>query len=197
MTDYFTEIAPIRYAGNETTNPLSFRYYDANKTVLGKTMAEHLRLAVCCWHTFCWQGDDNFGGPTFNRPWLQAKDPMQRAHDKVDALFEFVSKLGVEFFTFHDRDIAPEGDNLAQSISNLKQLADYIAEKMQQTHIKLLWGTANLFSHPRYMAGAATNPDPKVFAYAIAQVKAAMDVTLQLGGANYVLWGGREGYDSC
>ncbi len=196
MSTYFDHIEAIKYQGKNSSNPLSYRYYNPEQVVLGKTMAEQLRLAVCAWHNFCWQGDDNFGAPAFQRPWLQSKDPMQRAHNKVDALFELVSKLNVPFFTFHDRDLSPEADTLTKTHDNFQQIADYIAEKMQATGIKLLWGTANLFSHPRYLAGAATNPDPDVFCHAVSQVKKAIEVTHQLKGDNYVLWGGREGYDS-
>lgn len=195
-TDYFINIPHINYEGPDSNNPLAYRYYDPDRVVLGKTMAEHLRLAVCCWHTFCWQGNDGFGENAFHRPWLRESNPQQRAKMRVDALFEFISKLNLPFFTFHDRDIAPEGDSLKASIANLQIVAEHIGEKMQKTGIQLLWGTANLFSHARYMAGAATNPNPEIFAYAVAQVKAAFDVTRQLNGANYVLWGGREGYDT-
>lgn len=196
MTDFFTNIPHIKYEGPESTNPLAYRYYNPNQVVLGKTMAEHCRFAVCAWHTFCWQGNDGFGEGTFHRPWLQSQNPEERSKMRVDALFEFVSKLNLPFFTFHDRDLAPEGDSLQKSITHLQTIAEYISGKMQKTGIRLLWGTANLFSHPRYMAGAATNPNPEVFAYAVAQVKAAFDVTRQLNGENYVLWGGREGYES-
>lgn len=193
---FFPNIQSIPYEGTETNNPLAYRYYDAKRKILGKTMAEHLRLAVCFWHTFCWSGHDIFGENTFDRPWLQAADPMQRAQMRVDAAFEFISKLGLPFFTFHDRDIAPEGKTLQESNKNLHIIGEKIAQEMQTTNIQLLWGTANLFSNRRYLAGAATNPDPEVFAYAVAQVKQAFDLTHQLNGANYVLWGGREGYDS-
>lgn len=193
---YFNDINKITFEGQESTNPLSYHYYDANKVVLGKTMAEHLRLAVCYWHTFCWHGNDNFGHDTFTRPWLNHSDPLKRAQMKADAAFEFIEKLGVPFFAFHDRDIAPEADTLSKTQDNLKHLVDYVASLMDKTGIRLLWGTANLFSHPRYMAGAATNPNPEIFAYAINQVKTAMDATLKLKGHNYVLWGGREGYDT-
>ncbi len=196
MSDFFTNIAHIKYEGPDSENPLAYRYYNPDRVILGKTMAEHLRLAVCCWHTFCWQGNDGFGEGAFNRAWLKSTDPHERAKMRVDAVFEFISKLNLPFFTFHDRDVAPEGDSLKKSIDNFRKVTDYIGKKMQETGIRLLWGTANLFSHPRYMAGAATNPDPEVFAYAVAQVKAAFDATQQLNGANYVLWGGREGYDT-
>ncbi|MCH9644222.1 MAG: xylose isomerase [Gammaproteobacteria bacterium] len=193
---YFKDIESISYEGPESKNPLSYRYYNPDQVILGKTMAEHLRIAVCAWHTFCWQGDDNFGQHTFQREWLKGNDPIQRATNRIHAAFEFISKLNVPFFTFHDRDVAPESDSLKQSNDNLKKIADVIGKQMQDTGVGLLWGTANLFSHPRYLAGAATNPDPDVFAYATAQVKTAFDVTHQLGGENYVLWGGREGYDT-
>lgn len=189
MSDYFTNIPHIKYEGPKTSNPLAYRYYNPDQVILGKTMAEHLRFAVCCWHTFCWQGNDGFGEGTFNRPWLQSNDVQERSKMRVDAMFEFISKLNLPFFTFHDRDIAAEGGSLKKSIANLQVVTEYIGKKMQETGIQLLWGTANLFSHPRYMSGGATNPDAEVFAYAVAQVKAAFDATRELGGANYVLWG--------
>lgn len=196
MKKYFDNIESIKYEGPNSNNPMSYRYYDANKTILGKTMAEHLRIAVCAWHTFCWEGDDNFGGQTFDRPWLDNADAMQRATQRVHATFEFVEKLGLPYFTFHDRDLAPEGATLKESNHNLSKIAETIAAEMERTNVKLLWGTANAFSHRRYMAGAATNPNPDVFAYACGQVKHAIDTTHQLGGENYVIWGGREGYDT-
>lgn len=196
MTHYFPNIQPITFEGATSNNPLSFHYYNAKQEILGKTMEEHLRLAVCCWHTFCWQGNDIFGNPTFDRAWLNSSDPMERAKKRIDAAFEFMQKLGVPFFTFHDRDVAPEADTLSKTNDQLQAIADTIQAHIQKTGIGLLWGTANLFSHPRYMAGAATNPNPDVFTYACAQVKKAIDVTQQLGGENYVLWGGREGYDT-
>ena len=157
-------------------------------------MAEHLRPAVCYWHNFAWAGSDMFGAPTFERPWFA--ETMAAARLKADVAFEMFALLGVPFFTFHDRDVVPEGANLREFARNLAEITEYFAEKMTETGVKLLWGTANLFSHPRYMAGAATNPDPDVFAHAAAQVKNAIDATHQLGGANYVLWGGREGYET-
>ncbi len=196
MSNFFNKIPMIKYEGLKTDNPLAYRYYDPDRVILGKTMAEHLRFAVCCWHTFCWQGNDGFGEGSFNRPWLKSSDPMERSKMRIDALFEFVSKLNLPFFTFHDRDVAPEGETLQKSIANLQKLTAYMQQKMHETGIQLLWGTANLFSHPRYMAGAATNPNPEVFAYAVAQVKSALDATKELNGANYVLWGGREGYET-
>lgn len=177
-------------------NTIAYRVYDRNQVVMGKTMEQHLRPALCWWHTLCWQGEDAFGGPVFDRAWLQADSPMQRAMAKLDAGFELIQKLQLPYFTFHDIDLAPEGATLKESLANLQHMVDATQEKMQQTGIKLLWGTANLFSHKRFMAGAATNPNPEVFAYACAKVKAAMDATAALDGANYVLWGGREGYDT-
>ncbi|MFT3742466.1 MAG: xylose isomerase [Gammaproteobacteria bacterium] len=195
MTLFFPNIPSIVYEGKDSSNPLAYRYYNPQQQVLGKTMEQHLRLAVCFWHTFCWSGQDIFGEGTFQRAWLQANDPMERAMQRIDAAFEFISKLGLPFYTFHDFDVAPEGKTLAESHQNLNRVAEKLAAKMQQTGIQLLWGTANLFSNRRYMAGAATNANSEVFAYAAAQVKQALDVTHQLNGANYVLWGGREGYD--
>jgi xylose isomerase len=160
-------------------------------------MEDHLRIAVCYWHSFNWPGSDVFGAGTLDRPWLGAGvDPMGSARQKMDAAFEFFAKLGTPFFCFHDVDIAPEGESFAESARNLEAMVDYAEKKMADTGVRLLWGTANLFSHPRYAGGASTNPDPAVFAYAAAQVKHALEATLRLGGANYVLWGGREGYDT-
>jgi xylose isomerase len=164
---------------------------------MGKPMAEHLRIAVCLWHSFNWPGSDVFGVGTFDRPWLApTDDPMAAARQKLDAAFEFLEKLGVPFFCFHDRDVSPEGASFAETRSNLDEIVELIEGHMGRTGVRLLWGTANLFSHPRYAAGAATNPDPHVFAYAAAQVKVMLEATKRLGGANYVLWGGREGYET-
>ena len=196
MTQFFDTVAPITFAGKDTNNPLAYRYYNAEQVVLGKTMQEHLRLAVCYWHTFCWSGSDIFGDNTYDRPWFFNNDTMEHATMRARAAFEFVAKLGLNYFTFHDRDIAPEGRTLAETQKNLQIVADQFALEMERTGIKLLWGTANLFSHRRYLAGAATNPNPEVFAYAVAQVKQAFDITHTLQGENYVLWGGREGYDT-
>ncbi len=193
---FFRGIDRIRYEGPESENPFAYRCYDADRVVLGKRMEEHLRFAVCYWHTFCWAGADMFGATVFERPWFGSGEPMVLAARKTEVAFEFFQKLGAPFFTFHDRDVAPEGATLAESEANLDRIADQIEETMARTGVKLLWGTANLFSHPRYAAGAATNPDPEVFAYAAAQVQKAIEVTQRLGGANYVLWGGREGYDT-
>lgn len=193
---YFSNIPTIEYKGANSTDPLSYRYYDAKHKVLGKTMEEHLRLAICYWHTFCWEGNDIFGEPTFPRAWNKEADPIKRCKNRADAAFEFIAKLNLPYYTFHDVDVAPQGNTLKESIDNLKVIGDYLGKKMQETRIKLLWGTANLFSHKRYMGGASSNADPEVFAYAITQVKAALDLTYQLKGDNYVFWGGREGYDS-
>ena len=195
MSEFFAGIAPIAYAGPESRNPLAFRHYDPQRVVMGKTMAEHFRFAVCYWHTLCWPGSDMFGPGTFNRPW-HAADTVAMADQKLEVAFEFFQKLGAPFFCFHDVDVVPLGETLREGWANLDRMGDRIGQKMQATGVKLLWGTANLFSHPRYMAGAATNPDPAVFAYAAGQVKQVLEVTHRLGGANYVLWGGREGYDT-
>ena len=195
---FFADVRePIPFAGLESTDPLSFKVYDPDRLVLGKRMEDHLRIAVCLWHSFNWPGSDVFGSGTFDRPWLDPRlDPMIAARAKVEAAFEFVSKLGVPFFCFHDRDVAPEGRTFAETQANLNAIVDLIGTQMSQTGVRLLWGTANLFSHPRYAAGAATNPDPQVFAVAAAQVKSMLEATHRLGGANYVLWGGREGYET-
>ncbi len=193
---FFAGIDRVEYEGPESDHPFAYRFYNRDRIVLGKRMEDHLRFAVCYWHTFCWAGADMFGADVFERPWFGSGEPMQLAARKTEVAFEFFAKLGAPFFTFHDRDVAPEGVTLAESNANLDRIADQIAAAMAQTGVQLLWGTANLFSHPRYAAGAATNPDPEVFAYAAAQVKQALEVTHRLGGANYVLWGGREGYDT-
>jgi xylose isomerase len=196
MTQYFPRIDKIAFAGNDSKNPLSFKYYDKTAMINGKTMADHFRFTVCYWHTFRGQGGDPFGPGTRDFAWLKNKDPMQQAHDAMDAAFEFKTKLGVDYWAFHDRDIAPEGDSIADSAAKLNVLVDYAKQKQDETGIHLLWGTANLFSHPRFAHGAATNPDFDVVCYAAAQVKGALDATVKLGGANYVFWGGREGYDT-
>lgn len=195
---FFTEVTePIRYEGPESDNPLAFRWYDKDRVVAGKRMEDHLRFAVCYWHSFNWPGLDPFGMATLDRPWLAATaEPMGAAKAKLAAAFEFFEKLGVPYYCFHDRDIAPEADNFAQTCRQLDEMVDLAAAEMERRGVALLWGTANLFSHPRYQAGAATNPDPEVFAFAAAQVCHALEATKRLGGANYVLWGGREGYDT-
>ena len=194
--EYFPGIGKIPYEGRESDNPLAFKFYDAGKTVGAKTMEEHLRFAVCYWHTLCGKGSDPFGVDTQVFAWDDAADPMQAARQRLDAGFELFSKLGVPYYCFHDRDMAPEGAGVAESESHLQTMTELAAERQQATGIKLLWGTANLFGHPRYMNGAATNPDFAVLTHAAAQVKAALDATVQLGGENYVFWGGREGYAS-
>ena len=196
MTDFFADIPPIRYqaSGDE---PLAFHAYDKDRIVLGKPMAEHLRFAVCYWHSFVWNGFDVFGyDGTFRRPWQMPGDDMARARVKADVAFDFFTRLGVPYFTFHDRDIAPEGRTPRETKRNLDAMLEHLHAQMARTGVKLLWGTANLFSHRRYMSGAATNPDPEIFAFAAAQVKEMLDATHRLGGENYVLWGGREGYDT-
>ena len=192
----FPGIEPIRYHGPDAQPALGFRYYDKNRVVRGKKMEDHLRMAVCYWHTFVWNGFDVFGAGTFTRAWHRDGDAIELAKEKAAAAFELFEKLGVPFFCFHDRDVAPEGRSLAESNDILDRIVDVLGTEMERTGVKLLWGTANLFSNPRYMGGAATNPDPEVFAYAAAQVKKALEVTKKLGGANYVLWGGREGYET-
>jgi xylose isomerase len=194
--EFFKNIPTIKYEGKGSKNPLSFKYYDAKHKVGKKTMAEHLRFAVAYWHTFCGTGGDPFGGPTKNFPWLQQADPIQRAKDKMDAAFEFATKLGIKFYCFHDYDLIDEAPTLKESEARLKGIVRYAAQKQKETGVKLLWGTANLFSHSRYMNGASTNPDFNVVCWAGAQVKNALDATIELGGSNYVFWGGREGYMS-
>jgi xylose isomerase len=194
---YFKDIPSISFEGPDSENPLAYRFYDKSRRVLGKTMEEHLRPAVCYWHTFAWSGSDGiFGLPTFERPWHAAGDQLARAGEKLSAAFEFFTKLGTPYFTFHDRDVAPEGATLKESNANLDRVIELMQGQMTKTGKKVLWGTANLFSHARYMGGAATNPDPEVFAYAAAQVLKALEVTNRVGGENYVLWGGREGYET-
>lgn len=197
MSSYFNAVAPIRYEGTNSTNPLAFKWYDRDRLVMGKRMEDHLRFAVCYWHSFSWNGFDPFGyDGTFERPWQHMADPMAAARAKADSAFEFFQKLGAPYYCFHDRDVAPEGSTPRESVSNLHAMVDVLAAKQQATGMKLLWGTANLFSHRRFMSGAATNPDPEIFALGALQVKEAMDATLKLGGENYVLWGGREGYET-
>ena len=194
MEDCFAGIDPIRFAGPDSRDPLSYRYYEPERVVGGKTMAEHFRFSVAYWHTFRGTGMDPFGLPTLVRPWDDGSDSVDNALRRMRVAFAFVEKLGLGYYCFHDRDIAPEGASLAETNRNLDRVVD-LAEKLQaDTGIRLLWGTANLFSNPRYMNGAATNPDAHVFTYAAAQVKKALEVTHRLGGANYVFWGGREGY---
>ena len=194
MTKFFKGIPQIKYEGPSSTNEFAFRHYNPDEVILGKRMEDHLRFAVAYWHSFAWPGGDPFGGQTFDRPWFG--DTMQLAKLKADVAFEMFDILGAPFYCFHDADARPEGATFAESLRNLEEIVDYLGEKQTSHKAKLLWGTANMFSHRRWMSGAATNPDPDVYAYAAANVKANMDATLKLGGANYVLWGGREGYET-
>ena len=196
MSQYFPNINKIEFEGESSRNPLAFRFYEENRIVAGKTMKEHMRFAVCYWHTFCGTGADPFGPGPQQLPWLNASNPMEQAYQKMDAAFEFFTKLGVPYYCFHDRDMAPEGNSVEESEANLWDLVKRAKQKQDETGMKLLWGTANLFSHPRYMNGGATNPNFDVLCYGASQVKAAIDATKYLGGENYVFWGGREGYDS-
>jgi xylose isomerase len=192
--EFFKGIGKIEFEGRESDNPLAFRYYDAQKMVGKKSMQDHLRFAIAYWHTFGGTGGDPFGMPTKNFPWLQSSDPIQCAREKMDAAFEFITKIGAPFYCFHDYDLVSEGNSLSESVSRLNTIVEYARTKQKASGVKLLWGTANLFSHPRYMNGAATNPDFSVVCYAAHQVKHALDATIALDGANYVFWGGREGY---
>ncbi len=194
--EYFKGVQSIAFEGRESDNPFAFKYYNPDQIVAGKTMREHFKFAIAYWHSFCGQGADPFGAGTQNFPWDNSSDPIQSAKDKADAAFEFISKMGFDYFCFHDFDLIQEADTLAESEKRLNTITDYIKTKQQETGIKLLWGTANCFSNPRYMNGAATNPDFNVVAHAGAQVKMALDATIKLNGENYVFWGGREGYIS-
>ncbi|MBR2423924.1 MAG: xylose isomerase [Tidjanibacter sp.] len=194
--EFFPGVGKIRFEGKESRNPLAFRYYDANKVVLGKKMSEWLKFSMAWWHTLCAEGADQFGGGTKTFPWNEAADPLQAAKDKVDAGFEFMTKCGIEYYCFHDVDLVAEAATVEEYEANLKEIVAYLKEKQAQTGIKLLWGTANVFGHKRYMNGAATNPDYDVVARAAVQIKNAIDATIELGGTNYVFWGGREGYMS-
>jgi xylose isomerase len=224
MSSVYSPIDPIRFEGPQSSNPLAYHWYDAKRMVLGKPLAEHLRPAACYWHTFCWGGQDPFalGANLFERPWFieqsphatasrrpppegveepwggpsVPRDPLTAAQLKLDAAFDFFQRLGLPYWCFHDRDVAPEGATLRESNAHLDAVLERAAQKMHDSGVKLLWGTANLFSHPRYMSGAATNPDPEVYAYAAAQVKHVLEWTQRLNGENYVLWGGREGYET-
>ena len=194
--EFFPGIGKIQFEGKESRNPMAFRYYDANKVVLGKTMAEWLKFAMAWWHTLCAEGADQFGGGTKSFPWNTASDPVEVAKAKVDAGFEFMQKMGIEYYCFHDVDLVDEGANVEEYEARLKEVVAYLKEKQAETGIKLLWGTANVFGNKRYMNGAATNPDFDVVARAAVQIKNAIDATIELGGQNYVFWGGREGYMS-
>jgi len=194
MSEYFPEVGEIEYGGSKSDNPLSFKHYNPAEKVGDSSMAEHLRFSVAYWHSFTGKGTDPFGAATISRPWDDIDDPMDKARARADAAFEFIDKLGLNYFCFHDRHIAPPGENLAETNENLDEITSYIEELMDKYQVDLLWGTANLFEHPRYAHGAATSPNAEVFAYASAQVKKALEVTNRLGGSNYVFWGGREGY---
>jgi len=194
--EFFKGIGQIKYEGVESDNPLAFKWYDENRIVAGKTMKEHLRFAVCYWHTFCNTGADPFGPGTKHFAWDANTDAVARAKDKMDAAFEFITKLGVPYYCFHDIDLVDEGANIKEYESRLQSIVDYAKQKQAASGVKLLWGTANVFSNPRYMNGASTNPDFAAVAYAGTQVKNALDATIALGGENYVFWGGREGYMS-
>ena len=193
-TAYFPGIGQIKYEGRGSDNPLAYKWYDENLVIGGKPLKEHLRFAVCYWHTFCNTGNDPFGPGTKHFPWDVATDAVQRAKDKMDAAFEFITKLGVPYYCFHDVDLVDEGPTIAEYESRMQAIVDYAKQKQKASGIKLLWGTANVFSNPRYMNGASTNPDFAALAYAGTQVKNALDATIALDGENYVFWGGREGY---
>ena len=194
--EYFKGIDPIKFEGKESDNPLAFKYYNPSQIVAGKTMREHFKFAIAYWHTFCGQGSDPFGPGTQRFAWDQSSDPIQAAKDKADAAFEFIGKMGFDYFCFHDYDLVQEAPTFAESEKRLATIVDYIKQKKVETGIKLLWGTANCFSNPRYMNGASTNPDFNVMARAGGQIKLALDATIALKGENYVFWGGREGYMS-
>jgi xylose isomerase len=194
---YFADVPPVRYEGPESHNPLAYRYYDRDRLVLGKRMEDHLRWAVSYWHSFNWPGSDVFGAGTFERPWAPGQPVTpERARAKLDAAFDFFSRLGAPFFCFHDVDAMADFTSAAEYVANLASIVDAMEAKIGETGVRLLWGTANLFGHPRYAAGAATNPDPEVFAWGCLQVRSMLEATHRLQGANYVLWGGREGYDT-
>lgn len=192
---FFEGFSPIEYEGPDSTNPMAFRHYNPDEVVLGKRLEDHLRFAVAYWHSFAWEGGDPFGGPTFERPW-HPQNSMENARLKADIAFDMFALLGQPYFCFHDADIRPDQGNFADNLVSLNEITDYIGAKMQAGGPKLLWGTANMFSHRRWMAGASTNPDPDMFAFAAATVKSCIDATHKLGGENYVLWGGREGYET-
>jgi xylose isomerase len=196
MQEFFPEVKKVKYEGPDSKNPLAFKHYNPNQKIMGKSMADHLRFAVCYWHSFKGLGADQFGMNTIVRSYNKAADPMAKAEQTMYAAFEFFTKLGVKYWCFHDRDIAPEADNLAETNRRLDQIVKLAKKLQKDTGVKFLWATTNAFSHPRFMAGAGTNPDPHVFAYAASQIKKAMEITKELGGEGYVFWGGREGYDT-
>jgi len=195
MSTGFFPVERIPFEGPDSTNPLAFRHYNPDEVVMGKRMEDHLRFAVAYWHSFAWEGPDPFGGRTFDRPWYP-QDAMENARLKADVAFEMFSALGVPFYCFHDADVRPDLGNFRDNTRALEEITDIFARKQEETGVGLLWGTANLFSHRRFMSGASTNPDPEVFAYSAATIKTCMDATMKLGGQNYVLWGGREGYET-
>src|SRR6056300_261657 len=194
--EFYKGIGEIKFEGKNSDNPLAFKYYNPDQLVMGKSMRDHFKFAIAYWHSFCGQGGDPFGPGTQQFPWDESTDPIQRAKDKADAAFEFITKMGFDYFCFHDVDLVDEAPTLAENEKRLKTIADYVAAKQKASGVKLLWGTANCFSNPVYMNGAATNPDFNVVARAGAQIKMALDITIALGGENYVFWGGREGYMS-
>ena len=194
--EYFKGIGEIPFEGKGSDNPLAFKYYDKNKVIAGKTLSEHFKFAIAYWHSFCGAGNDPFGAGTRNMPWTEASDPLQAAREKADAAFEFITKMGFDYYCFHDYDLIDEGATLSSSENRLREIADYLRDKQEKSGVGLLWGTSNCFSHPRFMNGAATNPQFEVLAHAAGQVKLALDTTIALGGENYVFWGGREGYMS-
>ena len=194
--EFYKGIGAVSYEGKESDNPFAFKYYNPEQKVMGKSMREHFKFAVAYWHSFCGQGTDPFGSGTQNYPWDKSSDPIQRARDKADAAFEFITKMGFDYFCFHDVDLIDEAENLLKNEKRLHEIGEYITQKQKDSNVKLLWGTANCFSNPIYMNGAATNPDFKVLARAGAQIKMALDLTIELNGENYVFWGGREGYMS-
>jgi xylose isomerase len=194
-TGFFNDIAPVKFEGENSTNPLAYRHYNPDEVILGKRMEEHLRFAVAWWHSFAWEGGDPFGGLTFERPW-HPQDNMANARLKADVAFEMFEILGTPFYCWHDADLRPDQNDYAGNLATLNEITDYLGEKMAGSKAKLLWGTANMFSHRRWLGGASTNPDPDVFAFAAATVKGCLDATHKLGGENYVLWGGREGYET-
>ena len=194
MTDFFRDIPEIRFEGPDSSNEFAYRHYDPDETVMGKRMEDHLRFAVAYWHSFAWEGGDPFGGRTFDRPWFDGG--MDGARAKAETAFDLFRILGQPFYCFHDADVRPEGADFAESLRNFDEITDILGRKQEETGTRLLWGTANLFSHRRFMSGAATNPDPDVFRWSAATVKACLEATHRLGGENYVLWGGREGYET-
>jgi xylose isomerase len=194
--EYFPGIGQVQFEGPQSDNPMAFKWYDENKVVAGKTMKDYFRFSCAYWHSFCGDGSDPFGGPTQEFPWNAKADPVERAKDKMDAAFEFITKMNLPFYCFHDLDVVDYSNDILENERRLQALVDYAKQKQSESGVKLLWGTANLFSHKRYMNGASTNPDFHVLAHGAAQVKAALDATIELGGANYVFWGGREGYMS-